>query len=120
MLDSVLDALVEGCNDRGAIVALDREHEGKTELLRIKTIELVQSGELFRGARCKPRTLLLPGGLRGQLTAYRSPARELGMRPDQCQLLIDARAIDSRTHRRMERESRVERTRVCNALGDPR
>ena len=68
----------------------------------------------------KPRTLLFPRGLRGQLTAYGRPARELGMRPDQCQLLIDARAIDSRTHGRMERESRVERTLVCNALGDPR
>jgi len=87
--------------------------------LRIGGIELLQSRELLGRARCKTRALLFPRRLRGQLAAHARAAGELGVRPDQRQLLIDARLLDRGTHRLMQVQVRAKRACRCGTLRYP-
>ena len=100
-------------------MALDRQNERETKFLCIEAIELLQPGELFRHARCQPSSLLLPSGLRGETAPYSGAACKFRMCANQCKLVFDVGIIDGSTHCCVERQSRLEWTGLCNALGNP-
>jgi hypothetical protein len=95
------------------------QNEGPAELGVVVGIELLDAGELRRGAIGQTCPGLFVGGFRGERLAHHGLAGQFGVGADQAQLRVAASCLQYLRHGVLEMGQRAEGPLCEGALGDP-
>src|SRR5471032_3043206 len=93
-----MQARLEVRDNAVAIKPAHSQNKGKSKLLTVRSVERLQSVELFLSAEIEAGAALLARGFVGEFSSHRRLAGKLGMGVDQRQLPCSTRLVDDRRH----------------------